>query len=54
MILIREKYRRYPACGRYPACPDHTEKWTLWKLLEAEKNTGIRLTESCAMCLVRA
>jgi len=47
--LIREKYRGIRPAAGYPACPDHTEKWTLWKLLEAEKNTGIRLTESCAM-----
>src|SRR6185369_602940 len=33
----------------YPACPDHTEKWILWKLLEVEANAGIKLTESCAM-----
>jgi len=37
-----------PLAG-YPACPDHTEKWTLWKLLDAERNTGIQLTENCAM-----
>nr|MBP9191085.1 hypothetical protein [Ignavibacteria bacterium] len=33
----------------YPACPDHTEKTTLFKLLDVEKNTGIKLTESLAM-----
>ena len=37
-----------PAPG-YPACPDHTEKYTLFNLLDAEKNTGISLTESLAM-----
>jgi 5-methyltetrahydrofolate--homocysteine methyltransferase len=47
--LIREKYRGIRPAAGYPACPDHTEKWTLWKLLDAEKNTGIKLTESCAM-----
>ena len=47
--LIREKYRGIRPAAGYPACPDHTEKWTLWKLLEVEKNTGIKLTESCAM-----
>jgi len=47
--LIREKYRGIRPAAGYPACPDHTEKWALWKLLDAEKNTGIRLTESCAM-----
>lgn len=47
--LIREKYRGIrPACG-YPAQPDHTEKHTLWQLLDAEANTGIVLTESLAM-----
>ncbi|HRZ94111.1 MAG TPA: vitamin B12 dependent-methionine synthase activation domain-containing protein, partial [Candidatus Paceibacterota bacterium] len=33
----------------YPACPDHTEKWTIWRLLDVERSAGIRLTESCAM-----
>jgi 5-methyltetrahydrofolate--homocysteine methyltransferase len=47
--LIREQYRGIRPAAGYPACPDHTEKWTLWQLLNAEKNTGIRLTESCAM-----
>jgi 5-methyltetrahydrofolate--homocysteine methyltransferase len=47
--LIDEQYRGIRPAAGYPACPDHTEKWTLWKLLDAEKNTGIRLTESCAM-----
>jgi 5-methyltetrahydrofolate--homocysteine methyltransferase len=47
--LIREKYQGIRPAAGYPACPDHTEKWILWKLLEVEKNTGIKLTESCAM-----
>ncbi len=47
--LIREKYRGIRPAAGYPACPDHTEKWTLWKLLDVEQNTGIKLTESCAM-----
>jgi len=47
--LIREKYRGIRPAAGYPACPDHTEKWILWKLLDVEKNTGIKLTESCAM-----
>jgi 5-methyltetrahydrofolate--homocysteine methyltransferase len=47
--LIREKYRGIRPAAGYPACPDHTEKWTLWKLLDVERNTGIKLTESCAM-----
>jgi 5-methyltetrahydrofolate--homocysteine methyltransferase len=47
--LIREKYRGIRPAAGYPACPDHTEKWTLWDLLNVEANTGIKLTESCAM-----
>ena len=47
--LIDEKYRGIRPAAGYPACPDHTEKQGLMRLLEAEKNTGIRLTESCAM-----
>jgi 5-methyltetrahydrofolate--homocysteine methyltransferase len=47
--LIREKYRGIRPAAGYPACPDHTEKWALWKLLDVETNTGIKLTESCAM-----
>jgi len=47
--LIREKYRGIRPAPGYPACPDHTEKWTLWKLLDVEQNAGIKLTESCAM-----
>jgi len=47
--LIREKYRGIRPAAGYPACPDHTEKRILWKLLDVEKNTGITLTESCAM-----
>ncbi len=47
--LIEEEYRGIRPAAGYPACPDHTEKWTLWKLLDAENKTGIKLTESCAM-----
>ncbi|HXC01135.1 MAG TPA: methionine synthase [Opitutaceae bacterium] len=47
--LIREKYRGIRPAPGYPACPDHTEKPILFKLLDAEKATGITLTESCAM-----
>jgi 5-methyltetrahydrofolate--homocysteine methyltransferase len=47
--LIDEQYRGIRPAAGYPACPDHTEKWTLWKVLEVEKNAGIQLTESCAM-----
>jgi 5-methyltetrahydrofolate--homocysteine methyltransferase len=47
--LIEERYRGIrPALG-YPACPDHTEKDLLWQLLDAERHTGIWLTESKAM-----
>ncbi len=47
--LIREKYRGIRPAAGYPACPDHAEKRTLFDLLEAENNAGIRLTESFAM-----
>ncbi len=47
--LIRERYRGIRPAPGYPACPDHTEKPILFKLLEVEAATGIRLTESCAM-----
>jgi 5-methyltetrahydrofolate--homocysteine methyltransferase len=47
--LIREEYRGIRPAPGYPACPDHTEKGTLWKLLDTEAATGIRLTESFAM-----
>jgi 5-methyltetrahydrofolate--homocysteine methyltransferase len=47
--LIEEKYRGIRPAPGYPACPDHTEKATIWDLLNAEAHTGIRLTESFAM-----
>ena len=47
--LIEEKYRGIRPAAGYPSCPDHTEKKTLWDLLDAEPATGIRLTESYAM-----
>ena len=47
--LIAEKYRGIRPAAGYPACPDHTEKATLWELLDAEAKTGIKLTESFAM-----
>jgi 5-methyltetrahydrofolate--homocysteine methyltransferase len=47
--LIKETYRGIRPAPGYPACPDHTEKATLWELLEPEKNIGITLTESFAM-----
>ncbi len=40
--LIRENYRGIRPAPGYPACPDHTEKATLWQLLDAEPQTGIR------------
>jgi 5-methyltetrahydrofolate--homocysteine methyltransferase len=47
--LIRERYRGIRPAAGYPACPDHTEKRTLWRLLDVEKSAGIKLTENCAM-----
>jgi 5-methyltetrahydrofolate--homocysteine methyltransferase len=47
--LIDEKYRGIRPAAGYPACPDHTEKEILWRLLDVEKNAGIKLTESFAM-----
>jgi 5-methyltetrahydrofolate--homocysteine methyltransferase len=47
--LIAEKYRGIRPAAGYPSCPDHTEKAALWQLLAAEKEAGIRLTESYAM-----
>ena len=47
--LIKEKYRGIRPAAGYPACPDHTEKQTLWDLMEVEPITGINLTESFAM-----
>jgi 5-methyltetrahydrofolate--homocysteine methyltransferase len=47
--LIREEYQGIRPAPGYPACPDHTEKALLWRLLDAERTAGIRLTESFAM-----
>ena len=47
--LIAEKYRGIRPAAGYPACPDHTEKGPLFALLDAEKHTGMALTESFAM-----
>ena len=47
--LIRERYRGIRPAPGYPACPDHTEKHTLFELLQVEQSIGIKLTESCAM-----
>ncbi|EQD60503.1 B12-dependent methionine synthase, partial [mine drainage metagenome] len=45
----RRDIPRYPPAPGYPACPDHTEKAKLWRLLDVERRAGIRLTESFAM-----
>jgi 5-methyltetrahydrofolate--homocysteine methyltransferase len=47
--LVQEKYRGIRPAPGYPACPDHTEKGTIWRLLDVEAKTGIRITESFAM-----
>jgi 5-methyltetrahydrofolate--homocysteine methyltransferase len=47
--LIREEYQGIRPAPGYPACPDHTEKAALWRLLDPERTAGIRLTESFAM-----
>src|SRR6185312_800892 len=47
--LIQEKYRGIRPAAGYPACPDHTEKGTLWQLLDVQANTGMLITESFAM-----
>lgn len=47
--LIKEEYKGIRPAPGYPACPDHLEKKTIWQLLDAEANTGVKLTESLAM-----
>ena len=47
--LIQEKYRGIRPAPGYPGCPDHTEKGTIWRLLDVEANTGMTITESFAM-----
>jgi 5-methyltetrahydrofolate--homocysteine methyltransferase len=47
--LIAEKYRGIRPAPGYPGCPDHTEKGTIWRLLDVEEKTGMVLTESFAM-----
>jgi 5-methyltetrahydrofolate--homocysteine methyltransferase len=47
--LIEERYRGIRPAPGYPACPDHTEKRSLFRLLDAEASAGMSLTESCAM-----
>ncbi len=48
-FLIKEKYRGIRPAAGYPSCPDHSEKATLWKLLDAEAKIGVTLTTSYAM-----
>ncbi|MDR1075953.1 MAG: methionine synthase [Xanthomonadaceae bacterium] len=47
--LIAERYQGIRPAPGYPACPEHSEKTTLFRLLDAERNAGMRLTESFAM-----
>jgi 5-methyltetrahydrofolate--homocysteine methyltransferase len=47
--LIKEQYKGIRPAPGYPACPDHTEKYKLFDLLNAQNNAGISLTESLAM-----
>ncbi len=47
--LIKEEYQGIRPAPGYPACPDHTEKRTLWKLLNVKENIGVELTDSLAM-----
>lgn len=47
--LIKEGYKGIRPAPGYPACPDHTEKLTIWELLKVKENIGVELTESLAM-----
>ena len=47
--LIKERYQGIRPAPGYPACPEHSEKEKLFRLLDATRNTGISLTESFAM-----
>jgi 5-methyltetrahydrofolate--homocysteine methyltransferase len=47
--LIQEEYKGIRPAPGYPACPDHLEKPTIWKLLQVEESIGVKLTESMAM-----
>jgi 5-methyltetrahydrofolate--homocysteine methyltransferase len=47
--LVAESYQGIRPAPGYPACPDHTEKPTLFELLDVERHIGVELTESCAM-----
>jgi 5-methyltetrahydrofolate--homocysteine methyltransferase len=48
-LLIAEKYEGIRPAPGYPACPDHTEKWKLFEMLDVTAKIGIELTESLAM-----
>ena len=48
-LVIKENYKGIRPAPGYPACPDHLEKPTIWKLLEVEEKIGVTLTESMAM-----
>jgi len=47
--LIKENYKGIRPAPGYPACPDHLEKKTIWKLLKVKENIGVELTDSLAM-----
>ena len=47
--IVKEQYRGIRPAPGYPACPDHTQKKTLWKMMDVQRHTGIMLTESFAM-----
>lgn len=47
--LIKEEYKGIRPAPGYPACPDHTEKWTIWNLLSVKETIGVELTDSLAM-----
>jgi len=47
--IIKEQYKGIRPAPGYPACPDHLEKSTIWKLLSVKENIGVELTESLAM-----
>tara|TARA_B100001123_G_C14385460_1_gene660634 strand:- start:46 stop:519 length:474 start_codon:yes stop_codon:yes gene_type:complete len=47
--ILKEKYQGIRPAPGYPACPDHSEKNNIWKILDVEKNIGITLTENKAM-----
>ena len=47
--IWRQEHRGIRPAPGYPACPDHTQKKTLWKMMDVQRHTGIMLTESYAM-----